>query len=43
MIRAGGELPLVEIVEAVLLAEGGDLVSGFVVAGEYPDLFAARP
>jgi len=38
----GGELPLVEIVQAVLVAQGGNLGGGFVVAGEYPDLFAAR-
>jgi len=40
--RGGGEVPLVEIVQAVLIAEGGNLIGGFVVAGEYPDLFAAR-
>ena len=39
---SGGELPLVEIVQAVLIAQGGNLVGGFVVAGEYPDLFATR-
>src|ERR1035441_890701 len=39
---AGGEVALVEIVEAVLVAERGDLGGGFVVAGEYPDLVAAR-
>jgi len=39
---SGVELPLVEIVQAVSIAEGGNLIGGFVVAGEYPDLFAAR-
>ena len=39
---AGGELPLVKIVQAILIAQGGDLGGGFVVAGEYPDLFTAR-
>ena len=33
---------LVEIVEAVLLAQGGNLRGRFVVAGQYPDLVAAR-
>ena len=42
MIGPGGEVPLVEIVEAILLAEASDLSGGFVVARKYPDLFAAR-
>ena len=41
-MTAGQEGALVEIVEAVLIAEGGDLAGRFVIAGEYPDLAAAR-
>ena len=40
--RAGAEMPLVELVESVLFAEGGDLRRRFVIAGQYPDLVAAR-
>ena len=36
------EVALVEIVEAVSIAEGGNLRGGFVVAGEYPNLTGAR-
>jgi hypothetical protein len=39
---ADREVAPVEIVEPALVAEGGDLGCGFVVAGEYPDFFTAR-
>src|ERR1039458_2860354 len=39
---ADGEVALVEIVQAILIAETGDLGGGFVIPGEYPDLVAAR-
>src|ERR1039458_7704351 len=39
---AYGKLPLVKVVQAVLIAERGDLGGGFVIAREYPDLVAAR-
>jgi hypothetical protein len=39
---SSGELPLVEIIQSVLVAKGGNLVGGFVVPGKYPDLFATR-
>jgi hypothetical protein len=42
VVRSGGELPVMEIVQAVLIAQGGNLGGGFVVAGEYPDLFTAH-
>ncbi len=40
---ADREVAPVEVVEAALIAEGGNLGCRFVVAGKYPDLFAARP
>ena len=39
---AGGEVALVEVVQAVLIAKSGDLGLRFVVAGKYPYFVAAR-
>src|ERR1035441_10545603 len=39
---AHGKLPLMKVVQAVLIAERGDLGGRFVIAREYPDFVAAR-
>jgi hypothetical protein len=41
-VFTGKVVALVEIVQAIPIAETGDLGGGFVIPGEYPDLVAAR-